>query len=248
MRLLPLVRPAVLALVALVPVVHAADHVTQLQTEAVRDKKSPVGYWGTDPDQYSNWGSHSNRLIPVYTFGTKGAGNGIDLSNYTGENSPYRDAEKIKAIYGREPTHTLNPEARYLDQTNVGDIQRAALESGRKYIFLVVFDGMDWQTTRAAAIYNSRKTAYATGRGTGLHFLDYDAGGTSQFGFMATAPTSDKASTDVDLQQVIPADAARLGGYNAQKGGRSALGTRKRRALPDRKVHSRQRRRTPLCR
>ena len=219
MRLFPFVRSAVLVIAALVPVVHAADHVTQLQTDAVRDKTSPLGHWGTDPAKYSNWGSHSNRLVPVYTFGTRGAGQGIDLSDYVGQHSPYRRSEKIRAVYGHVPTNTLNPEAQYLDQSNVGDIQRAALEAGRKYIFLVVFDGMDWQTTRAAAVYNKKKVAYNAGRGTGLHLLDYTAQGTSQFGFMVTAPTVNKAKTDVDSQQVAPADAAVPGGYNADKGG-----------------------------
>jgi len=47
---------------------------------------------------------------------------------------------------------------------------------------------MDWQTTRAAAIYNEGKVSYDRGRGTGTHFQNYTAGGTTQFGFMVTSP------------------------------------------------------------
>ncbi len=37
----------------------------------------------------------------------------------------------------------------------------------------MVFDGMDWQTTWAAAIHNAGEVKYREGRGTGLHFQDY---------------------------------------------------------------------------
>ena len=43
-------------------------------------------------DVFSNHTSHSNRLVPVYVFGRK-----ADLGAVTGENSRYRDPEKIKA-------------------------------------------------------------------------------------------------------------------------------------------------------
>ena len=66
------------------------DPLREIQKAGVENQQSPVMYWGTDPHKFSNWTSHSNRLIPVYAFGTKGAGEGIDLESYQGENSPYR--------------------------------------------------------------------------------------------------------------------------------------------------------------
>lgn len=207
---------ACLSVLALAPA--HADRIFELQTEAVKQGRSPAAHWGPEPDNYTAWGSHSNRLIPVYTFGTRGAGPGIDLTSYTGQNSPYRNAQALRDIYGQVPSNTLNPEADYCDQTNVADIQQAALDAGRKYIFLVVFDGMDWQTTRAAAIHSTGKVAYDGGRGTGLHFLDYTAGNTSQFGYMVTSPTDSGTKGDVDTQRVRKSGGL-PGGYNPQKAG-----------------------------
>ncbi len=195
-----------------------ADHLHRLQSEAVENKFSPAAYWGTDDSIYSNWYSHSNRLIPVYTFGTRGAGQGIDLADYTGANSPYRDAAKLSRIYGHTPTDTLNASAEYLDQVNIGDIQFAALEAGKKHIFLVVFDGMDWQTTQAAAIVRTGKIGYTSGRGHGLHFQEETANGTTQFGWMVTTPVAERAQIDVD-DQTAEGLAGAFGGYDVKRGG-----------------------------
>lgn len=195
------------------------DHIRKVQTEAIRNKKSPVAHWGFDPDNYTQWSSHSLRLIPVYTFGTKDAGAGIDLTSYTGKNSPYRDEKKLEAIYGFKPENSLNPEADYLDQTNLYDIQAAALKAGKKNIILFVFDGMDWQTTKAAALYYTRADQYQSGRGTGLYFQDFPAAGTSQFGFMVTAPHNAATNVDVNQQSVLNPGGKLRGGYNAKKGG-----------------------------
>ncbi|MBX3437030.1 MAG: alkaline phosphatase, partial [Planctomycetaceae bacterium] len=142
-------------LASLAAVVNAGDPVRQLQSDAIEANRSDIAHWGFDPEDYTQWKSHSLRLIPVYTFGTKGAGGAVELGSYTGENSPYRNSESLMRLYGYLPENTLNTEADYCDQTNIGDIQLAALEAGKKYIFLVVFDGMDWQTTQAASIYHS---------------------------------------------------------------------------------------------
>ena len=83
-----------------------------LQVEGVRD----VVRWGPDPDRYASWNSHTNRLVPVYAFGTRGAGPGIDLDDYRGEKSVYRDAKRLTELYGRLPDETLNPAADYFDQ------------------------------------------------------------------------------------------------------------------------------------
>lgn len=197
----------------------AADHVRDLQAAAVEQGKSPVGHWGSDPQSYVGWFNHTNRLVPVYTFGTRGSGTGIDLETYTGANSAYRSAAGIRRIYGKLPTNTLNPTADYMDQTDVAAIQRAAFAAGRKHIILFIFDGMDWQTTRAAAIYNEGKVGYAAGRGTGTHFQNYTAAGTTQFGFMVTTPHNEGTKTDVNTQRVLNPGGQIPGGYNPKKGG-----------------------------
>lgn len=197
----------------------ANDFYYQLQASAIEKNRAEFGHWGPDPDNYTAWGSHSNRLIPVYTFGTRGAGEGIDLTSYTGPNSVYRRAEAVQRLYGRVPPDTVHPEADYLDQTNLYQIQRAAIEAGKKYIFLVIFDGMDWQTTWAAAIARTGRVPYREGRGHGLHFLDYQAGGTTQYGWMCTSPHNEGTKVDVDRQQVLNPGGALLGGYSRERGG-----------------------------
>ena len=68
-------------------------------------------------------------------------------------------------------------------------------------MFTVWFDGMDWDTTRAAAIIKSGKV-YTEGKGSGLIFQDYSAGGSAQFGYCVTSPTHDESTPDVDAQTV----------------------------------------------
>jgi alkaline phosphatase len=195
------------------------DPIAELQQAAVKDNVSEMGHWGHDPRNYKLWGTHSNRLIPVYTFGTRGAGKGVDLDDYTGANSLYRKPERVRELYGYNAPDTVNPDAVYCDQTDLYRIQRAAFDAGKKHVFLIVFDGMDWQTTRAAAIYKTGKVAYDSGRGTGLHFQDYTAGGTSQFGFMVTSPHNEGTDVDVNLQIVKNPGGEVRGGYSAAKGG-----------------------------
>lgn len=195
------------------------DLLHDLQNEAIYSGRSNVGHWGMTPDNYTEWGTHSNRLIPVYTFGTLGAGPGVDLTNYTGANSPYRDEQKLRQIYGRLPSETLNPHAEYCDQTNLFDIQKAAAAAGKKHIFLVIFDGMDWQITQAAAIAKAGKVAYTEGRGMGFHFQDETAGGTTQFGWMCTSPHNAGTDVDVDQQLVKNPGGTMPGGYDGKVGG-----------------------------
>lgn len=198
---------------------NADDPIRDLQAAAVKDGKAAVGHWGTDPNNYKEWGSHSNRLIPVYTFGTKGAGAGVDLDSYIGANSAYRSEDKLKGIYGRVPSNTLNPNAEYCDQTDLAALQRAAFKAGKKHVILMVFDGMDWQTTRNAAIFNEQRVSYSAGRGTGTHFQNYTANGTTQFGAMCVAPHNDGTDTDVDTQTVANPGGKQPGGYNVVKAG-----------------------------
>ncbi|MBI1347539.1 alkaline phosphatase [bacterium] len=194
------------------------DVVHDLQSQAIYAGQSDFGHWGLDPENYKDWASHSNRLIPVYTFGTLGAGPGVDLTSYTNEHSPYRSEAELKRMYGRVPTYTLNPQAVYCDQTNLFDLQKAAL-AGKKHIFLVVFDGMDWQTTQAAAIAVNGKNAYSSGRGSGLHFQDYTANGTTQFGWMVTSPHNAGTEVNVDTQTVKNPGGEMPGGFDPESAG-----------------------------
>jgi alkaline phosphatase len=197
----------------------AADTLRDLQTQAIADSWSAIAHWGVDAQNYKGWSTHSNRLIPIYTFGTAGSGPGIDLESYLGNNSAYRDATRLKKLYDCEPLATLNTEAEYCDQTDITRLQQAALAAGRKYVFLIVFDGMDWQTTRAASIYKTCSVGYESGRGHGLHFQDYTAEGTSQFGFMVTSPHNSGTNVDVNRQEVKNPHGTLGGGYNIERGG-----------------------------
>ncbi len=194
----------------------SADPIAEIQAEAIANNQSSVAHWGTDPADYTQWRTHSNRLVPVYTFGTRQAGPGVSLSSYTGANSVYRDKSALTAIYGYLPEATHNPAADYMDQTDIYRLQRAAIDSGKKHIFLVVFDGMDWQITRAAAIARTGNI-YTHGKGLGLFFQAYDANGTAEYGHMVTSPADDDKASDVDTQ--TPGPAGKQGGYDADIAG-----------------------------
>ena len=135
----------------------AADPIREMQSQAVTDQKAAWGHWGHMPDKFSTWTNHSNRLVPVYTFG-------LTLDALRGEGSAYASEERLKKMYGTVPDGTLNPTAMYFDQTDIYRLQAAAVEAGFSNIILMVFDGMDWQTTRAAAMYKSGKV-YESGPG-----------------------------------------------------------------------------------
>ncbi len=188
------------------------DFLRQLHLQALESKQTDWIHWGDRPDRFSNWTNHSNRLIPVYCFG-------VQLSEVSGANSVYRSGEGLKKLYGQTPLETLNPNAEYFDQTNLFHLQQQAFAAGKKHVILMVFDGMDWQTTQAAAVYKNQKIVYTEGRGTGLSFLDY-RGGDSQFGFCVTSPHHDSHDVDVDSQTISPDQTGgRTGGYSAEFGG-----------------------------
>jgi len=208
-----------LAAQALAATAPTRDHIRELQTTAQKRERSEVARWGPQPGRWVSWHHHTNRLVPVYTFGTAGAGPGIDLGSYTGERSAYRDRAALERMYGAAPDRTLNPAADYLDQIDLATLQRAALAAGRRNVILVVFDGMDWDTARAAAIHTAGRVNADSGRGSGLHFLDYTAEGTSQFGFAVTSPADDRHQGTVDGQHVRDSDGGLPGGYDAAQGG-----------------------------
>lgn len=189
------------------------DRLAAKQHVAIQSMVSPWGYWGNRPESYSSWTNHSNRLIPIYVFG----GN---LKAYTHSNSIYRDEKRLKELYGQDPVNTVDPEAIYADQTDVYRLQRSSIESGKKkYVFLVVFDGMDWQTTWAASIYRNRQVAYTQGRGTGLIFQDYNRSETD-FGYFVTSSLGEEVDTDVDAQ-IDKKESTKFGGYDPRLGGRA---------------------------
>lgn len=188
----------------------AADHLRDLQTQAVKTRKADWGYWGSDPAVYWNWRNHTSRLVPVYTFG-------LSLDSVKGPSSPYRSPEKLKALYGRVPEATLNPEAEYFDQTDIYSLQQLAVKQGKKRIILIVFDGMDWQTAQAAAIVRSGTVGYQSGRGTGLAFQDY-RGTQTDFGWFANAPHSEGETVDVNAQ-TLTQPGTKSGGYAFRLGG-----------------------------
>ena len=163
---------------------------------------------------FSNSTYHSNRLIPFYTFGTK-----IDPSTMTGANSAYRDEARLRALYGTVPPNTLNAGAEYCDQSDMYRVQKDAVDRGVKHLFIVWFDGMDWETTRAAAIARTGEV-YTQGKGSGLIFQDFNAGGSARFGSYVTSPTHDQSRRDPDTQAVTIDFANSLpGGYDVRFGG-----------------------------
>lgn len=187
------------------------DGMAALQQTSVETNKVIFGHWGTDIEKYSTWKTHSNRLIPLYVFGD-------NLDRIRGDNSVYRDAAKIEKLYGFTPTNTYNSSAEYFDQTDIYGLQKAAAGRGKKRIVLFVFDGMDWQTSRAAAIYKTGRVAYDSGRGSGLSFQDY-RGVDTDFGYYVTSPANDGTTTDVDSQRVKLIGGKTPGGYDVTRGG-----------------------------
>ncbi len=192
-----------------------SDPVRELQTAAIETRQADWGRWGADPQRYSAWNKHSNRLIPIYAFGAT-------LDAYRGEHSPYRRPEALAELYGRTPDATLNHAAEYFDQSAVYDLQLRAALAGKKNIILMVFDGMDWDTTRAAATYVQGKVAYSQGRGTGLAFQDY-RGTETDYGWFVTSPAADRLKYSVNTQKLSlssnPERDYAFGGYDAVKGG-----------------------------
>lgn len=187
------------------------DHVHEMQAAAERAGQAGWGHWGDRPSVYAAWSNHSNRLIPVYTFG-------LSLQGVAGAKSVYRDAAALERLYGRLPAGTLNPQADYFDQTDIHRLQMAAADAGKKHIILVVFDGLDWTTTRTAAIATTGSVGYDAGRGHGLFFQDY-AGAPTDFGFCVTSPANDGTTFDVDAQAVLTPGGKTGGGYDATLGG-----------------------------
>ena len=188
-----------------------SDPIATLQQQSVQSNQVTWGHWGPNSEKYSSWKTHSNRLIPAYIFG----GNASQVS---GANSVYRNSDRIKELYGFEPTQTLNPTADYFDQTDIYRLQKWAVEAGKKRIVLFVFDGMDWQTTHAAAIFKAGKVTYESGRGSGLGFQDY-RGVVTDFGYFVTSPLNEGTTINVDDQRVTKVGGNIPGGFDVARCG-----------------------------
>ncbi len=200
-------RSLVALIVALIaPAAHASaadadvDPIRALQLDYVaksKEKAPRAFHFGSQGpgDVFSNHDSHTNRLIPVYTFGPT-----LDLGAVTGSNSLYRDAAKVRKLYGALPENTVNPDAQYADQSDLYRVMKEAVGRGAKHLFVIWFDGMDWETTRAAAIVKSGQV-YGSGKGSGLSFQDADAGGSARFGWYVTSPSHEWKASDVDSQR-----------------------------------------------
>ena len=201
-----------------IPAAEAADPIRDMQADYVahaKEKANRAYHWGSQGpgDVYSNHGSHSNRLIPVYAFGSK-----VDLGAVTGANSVYRDEAALRRVYGFLPENTLNPEATYADQSDGYRVMKAAVDRGVKHLFVVWFDGMDWEATRAAAVAKSGQV-YDAGKGAGLAFQDDKPGRPSQYGYYVTAPSHDRWKLDVNDQTARTGASVAAGGYDARIAG-----------------------------
>jgi alkaline phosphatase len=200
------------------------DPLRDLQDEFIATKADPsrrAYHFGSQGAgrEFSNHTSHTNRMVPVYVWGTK-----ADLGAVMGANSRYRTEDGVRSLYGRVPEHTVNPRAEYADQSDLYRVQKEAAAKGAKYIFTVWFDGMDWETTQAAAIAKSGKV-YTSGKGAGLFFLDFDAKGSAQYGSVVTSPThNDPPDELVDVNNQTIGDLSKLlrGGYDPRFAGEAA--------------------------
>ena len=193
-----------------------ADTIRSLQFQAIETGKATWGHWGDTKKDYIDWATHSNRLVPVYSFGLK-------LDSVQGKNSVYRSEEKLEELYGFLPEQTLNPTAKYFDQTDICKLNRAAFQQAtKKNIILLVFDGMDWDTAHAAAVYRNKSERSIRGWDTGLAFLDYDKATVSDRGYCVTAPHNSDTTVDVTRQVLKVQGTERLGGYCPEYGGQTA--------------------------
>ncbi|EMI41255.1 alkaline phosphatase [Rhodopirellula sp. SWK7] len=202
----------------------ATDPMREMQSNAMREQSAPWGHWGNQPKKYSSWTNHSNRLVPLYSFG-------MTLSTLRERGSLYSDAERMKKHFGRIPAGTLNPVANYHDQIDVYELQRLAVEQGKRHVILMVFDGTDWQTTRAATIYQNRADLYDSGRGRGLSFQDY-RGVQTDFAFIGTTPRTGGTKLDVNSQTIVDVNKKATGGFDPDFAGPMPWHERDRIAYP----------------
>ncbi|WP_146391430.1 alkaline phosphatase [Allorhodopirellula solitaria] len=182
------------------------DPMQLLQSNAIKEQQATWGHWGNQPKKFSTWTNHSNRLVPLYTFG-------MTLSPLRQRGSFYSDPARMEQAFGAIPAGTLNPNATYHDQIDVYEMQRIAADQGKRHIILMVFDGTDWQTTRAAATYHNRADRYDSGRGRGLSFQDY-RGIETDFALIGTTPRLTGGKVDVNAQTIRGGENPVAGGFD----------------------------------
>ncbi|WP_152052636.1 alkaline phosphatase [Tautonia marina] len=199
------------------------DPLKAMQAEAIASKAEPrerpyhFGSQGQG-NEFSNHTSHTNRLVPVFTLGKT-----VDLKSITGANSSYRNAERLRELYGQLPQHTLDPDAEYGDQADLYRLQKEAVERGAKQLFVVLFDGLDWETLNAAAIVKSGDPNAGAALLAGELGPAYQADGSLAVGAVVTSPTHSGAKLDVDRQSVAFPDNVLRGGYDPRFAGRGPL-------------------------
>ncbi|KAA5539932.1 alkaline phosphatase [Roseiconus nitratireducens] len=132
--------------------------------------------------------------------------------------SAYADQQRLDKLTGQSNNDAFNPIALYFDQTAVYDLQQAAVDAGYSNIIVMVFDGMDWNTTRAASIYKTGNADQPSGRGSGLAFQD-DRRAITDFGFVCTSAAAGGARTDVDAQTVLSVNEGTHSGFDVRLGG-----------------------------
>lgn len=211
------------AVAAPAPTRDDADPLKTLQAEQIASKDEPRErpyHFGSQGQggEFSNHTSHTNRLVPVFTLGKT-----VDLASITGANSSYRDADRLEELYGHLPEHTLDPEAEYGDQADLYRLQKEAVGRGAKQLFVVLFDGLDWDTLNAAAIVKSGDPNARDALLAGELGPAYRADDSLAVGAVVTSPTHSNARTDVDDQSVSFPDDVLRGGYDPRFAGRGPL-------------------------
>ena len=155
------------------------DYLRALQTDAVRTGKATWGNWGPHGLKYSEWLNHSNRLIPVYSFG-------MNLSDVAGEKSSYRDADRLRTLYGFLPRGTVNRTAVYFDQTDIYRLQKLAAERGKSASFYS--SSTAWTGGPRTPPQSTRAARSATTKAAARDEIAGLPGHANRLGYMVTSP------------------------------------------------------------
>ena len=150
-------------------------------------------------DVFSNHDGHTNRLIPdphLRPQDRPRRRHGQPIASYRD------DGEGLRKLYGFLPENTRStPTPTYADQSDLRGVHEAgAVDRGVKHLFIVWFDGMDWETDPRGGPGEVRGRSTTPGDGSGLTFQEDRAGRPAQFGYYVTAPTHDWKAADVDNQ------------------------------------------------
>ncbi|MEO0479806.1 MAG: alkaline phosphatase [Planctomycetota bacterium] len=184
--------------------IHAQDPLRDLQAEAIesmdekRERLFSFGWQGLN-GIFSTHRNHSNRLIPLVTFGPFS-----DLSALSGPNAAYRSEDRLAEIYGRTPPSTQTAGHEALDQTDIHRLIRSAVDQGCKRVIVMLLDGGDWHIQSAASV-----VAYDTydpeGLGAGLPWFEYSPPGgvpgrpVRDEGFVVTSPLRGRVAPGYDI-------------------------------------------------